>query len=363
MIISRTPFRVSFFGGGTDYPVWYRENGGAVLATTIDKYCYISCRYLPPFFEHKTRIAYSKVEAVKSHEEIAHPAVRGVLQYLKFDHGIEIHHDGDLPARTGLGSSSSFTVGLLNALKALQQIMLTKMELAKEAIKIEQEILGENVGCQDQMMAAYGGLCRVDFFQNDDVRVAPVIINREHLIDFQDHLLLYFTGFSRTASEIAKEQIELTKGLNAELKEMYQMVEEGVSILTEERDLMEFGLLLHEAWKLKRSLTPKISSPMIDEIYGAARQAGVIGGKLLGAGGGGFMLLFAKPEDHVQIQKSLRNLLRVPFAFETGGSQIIFYQPSQLIDRDYPDRLCLMNQSEESIWFQQERVSFPVENE
>ncbi len=329
MIISRTPFRISFFGGGTDYPVWYREHDGAVLATTIDKYCYISCRYLPPFFEHKSRIVYSKIENVKSNDEIEHQAVRGVLQYMKIDCGVEIHHDGDLPARAGLGSSSAFTVGLLNAIAALKGSMLTKMELTKEAIKIEQEILEENVGSQDQVMAAHGGFCRVDFSRNHDINVTPIILNRDRLTEFQSHLLLYFTGFSRTASEIAKEQIERTKHRKSELKEMCQMVDEGISILGRENNLDQFGLLLHEAWKLKRSLTPKISSQRIDEIYEGAREAGATGGKLLGAGGGGFMLVFAKPENHSKIKERLSGLLRVPFGFETMGSQIIFYQPGQ----------------------------------
>ncbi len=361
MIISRTPFRVSFFGGGTDYPVWYQDHGGSVLATTIDKYCYITCRYLPPFFEHKTRIAYSKIERVKSNNEIEHPAVRGVLTYLKMDEGVEIHHDGDLPARTGLGSSSAFTVGLLHALKALKQTMVTKMELAREAIKIEQEILKENVGCQDQVMAAHGGLCRVDFLKNHSIQVTPIILELSRLKEFQDHLLLYFTGFSRTASEIAGEQIGVTKDRKTELQAMYQMVEEGMSILARGGDLADFGLLLHETWKIKRSLTSKISSRMIDEIYEAARKAGAIGGKLLGAGGGGFMLLFAKPENHSRINDALRGFLRVPFSFESTGSQIIFYQPSELIDRDYPGEF-LADQLKANGDFQPEHASVRPKN-
>lgn len=329
MIISRTPFRISFFGGGTDYPVWYREHGGGVLATTIDKYCHISCRYLPPFFEHRTRIAYSKIETVKSNNDIEHPAVRGILQYMKIDDGVEIHHDGDLPARTGLGSSSSFTVSLLHALYALKQQMPTKMRLVKEAIHIEQEVLQETVGCQDQVMAAHGGFCRVDFRQDDDIAITPIIINQRRLKEFHAHLMLFFTGFSRTASEIAKEQVERTSERKSELLTMYQMVSEGVSILRGHDDLAHFGRLLHESWILKRSLTPKVSTPMIDDIYERARKAGVIGGKLLGAGGGGFMLLFARPEDHPRIKKELSHLLCVPFEFETMGSQIIVYQPSE----------------------------------
>ena len=326
MIISRTPFRISFFGGGTDYPVWFREHGGAVLATTIDKYCYISCRYLPPFFEHKTRIAYSRIELAKTNEAIEHPAVRGVLQYLKMSQGLEIHHDGDLPARTGLGSSSSFTVGLLHALYALQHQMPSKAELAHDAIHVEQEILRESVGCQDQVMAAHGGLCRVTFFPNGEIGHAPIVMKPERLAALQDHMMLYFTGFSRTASEIAQEQIEKTRQRRVELFAMLQMVQEGVSVLVGERDLCEFGELLHEAWMVKRGLTSQITTPMIDDIYDVARRAGAIGGKLLGAGGGGFMLFFAKPEMHAQIKAALPGLLQVPFRFEGFGSQIVFYQ-------------------------------------
>lgn len=336
MIISRTPFRVSFFGGGTDYPVWFQKEGGAVLATTINKYCYVSCRYLPPFFEHKTRIVYSKVEAVRSHQEIEHPAVRAVLQYLKINQGVEIHHDGDLPARTGLGSSSAFTVGLLHALKALKHAMPTKFELAKEAIKVEQGILKENVGCQDQVLSAYGGLSRVDFYPNREIQVTPLILSGRRFGDFQKHLLLFFTGFSRTASEIAKEQITQTKNRKKELQTMYEMVNEGVSLLTSRSShaLNNFGMLLNEGWKLKRSLTTKISTPLVDEVYEKARKNGALGGKLLGAGGGGFMLIFAKPEDHPRIRRALRGFLRVPFSFETGGSQIIFYQMDELVNGD-----------------------------
>lgn len=335
MIISRTPFRISFFGGGTDYPVWFREHGGAVLATTIDKYCYISCRYLPPFFEHRTRIAYSRIEQAKSNNEIKHPAVRGVLQHMGITDGLEIHHDGDLPARTGLGSSSSFTVGLLHSLYALQHTMPSKAELAQTAIHIEQNVLQEFVGCQDQVLAAHGGLCRVNFSSNGDIGYTSLVMKPERLTDFQDHLLLYFTGFSRTASEIAKEQIEKTKQRRVELFAMLQMVQEGISIMVGDRDLGEFGELLHEAWMVKRGLTSQITTPMIDDIYDAARRAGALGGKLLGAGGGGFMLFFAKPEVHQRIHAALPGLLRVPFRFEGLGSQIVFYQQETPIVRDF----------------------------
>ena len=345
MIISRTPFRISFFGGGTDYPVWFKEHGGAVLATTIDKYCYLSCRYLPPFFEHKTRIAYSRIEQTRSNNDIEHPAVRGVLQYLNVEEGLEIHHDGDLPARTGLGSSSSFTVGLLHSLHALRHRMPSKEELARTAIHIEQEVLQEAVGCQDQVLAAHGGLCRVNFFQNGDIGYTPIVMGPERLAQLQDHLLLYFTGFSRTASVIAKEQIAHTKHRRVELFAMLQMVQEGVSVLVGDRDLSEFGELLHEAWMVKRSLTSKITTPMIDDIYEAARRAGAIGGKLLGAGGGGFILLFAKPEMHAQIRAALPGLLQVPFRFEHQGTQIVFYQQESSVPQAPdcgPDTTCVV---------------------
>src|SRR5574340_306540 len=331
MIISRTPFRISFFGGGTDYPVWFREHGGAVLATTIDKYCYITCRRLPPFFEHRTRIAYSRIEHVKNHDEIEHPAVRGVLKYLNISDGLEIHHDGDLPARTGLGSSSSFTVGLLHTLYALQHTMPSKAQLAQAAIHVEQDILREAVGCQDQALAAHGGLCKVTFFQNGEIGHTPIVMRPERLASFQSHLQLYFTGFSRIASEVAREQIDRTKQRKAELFTMLQMVQEGIAILTGERELAEFGALLHEAWMVKRRLTSRITTPAIDDIYTAAREAGALGGKLLGAGGGGFMLFFAKPEDHERIRLALPGLLQVPFKFEGLGTQIVFYQEDHLM--------------------------------
>ncbi len=327
MIISRTPFRISFFGGGTDYPVWYRENGGAVLATTIDKYCYITCRYLPPFFEHKSRIIYSQMEHVLDIDEIRHPSVRETLKFLGITEGMEIHHDADLPARTGLGSSSSFTVGLLHALYALKGMMPNKMQLALDAIHIEQERIKENVGSQDQTLAAFGGFNRIDFSGKNNIQVRPITLNHQRLELLQNHLMLLFTGFSRTASEIAAEQIKNTAKRKNELNAMLQMVDEAINIL-KSNDLAEFGKLLHESWQLKRSLTDKISTPEIDDIYATARSAGAIGGKLLGAGGGGFLLLFAEPEIQPKIKAKLNRFLHVPFRFENLGSQIIFYEPN-----------------------------------
>ncbi|MCK4795558.1 MAG: kinase [Desulfobacteraceae bacterium] len=327
MIISRTPFRISFFGGGTDYPVWYKENGGAVLATTINKYCYITCRYLPPFFKHKSRIVYSLVESVKDISEIKHPSVRACLGFMKVNRGVEIHHDGDLPARSGIGSSSSFTVGLLHALYALKGRMPTKRQLVLDAIRLEQEVMKENVGSQDQSLAAFGGFNLIDFGGPNHIQIRPVTLPPKRLELLQNHLMLFFTGFSRTASEIAGEQIKKTGHKKKELKMMHQMVNRALEILNSKTDLAKFGRLLHENWQIKRSLSRKISIPLVDEIYSAALGAGALGGKILGAGGGGFMLIFAKPEVQPKIRRKLKNLLYVPFKFESLGSQIIFYSP------------------------------------
>lgn len=326
MVISRTPFRVSFFGGGTDYPVWYEENEGAVLSTTIDKYCYVSCRYLPPFFSHKSRIVWSKIESVKNVEEIEHPAVRAVLQHLNINDGFEIHHDGDLPARSGLGASSSFTVGLLNAIHTLtSKPPASKKDLALEAIHVERNVLKENVGSQDQVAAAFGGLNKIKFANSSQISVEPITVDPKKLELLQNHLILIFTGLARSASEIAEEQIKNTKQKSGELKNMHGMVEEAVKILCHpSQDISDFGRLLHESWQLKRGLSSKITNPIVDEVYSVARKNGAIGGKLLGAGGGGFMLFFAHPEKHLKLKEALSGFLHVPFRFENLGSQIIY---------------------------------------
>ncbi len=327
MIISRTPFRVSFFGGGTDYPQWFCDHPGAVLGTTIDKYCYLTCRYLPPFFDHKSRILYSQIENIKTIDEIDHPAVREVLRFLKIQDGVEIHHDGDLPARTGLGSSSSFTVGLLNSLYALLGKMSTDEQLAKEAIHIEQEMCGDVVGCQDQILTAYGGLNYIEFGGDNHLKVKRVAVGQEKIRSLQDHLMLFFTGFSRTASLIAKHQIQNIPQKKKELGAIYAMAQEALKILNGD-DLEPFGKLLDESWKLKRSLSDKVSTPEIDHIYNTAKKAGALGGKLLGAGGGGFVLMFVPPERQAEVRQQLKDYLLVPFKFESLGSQIIFYQPN-----------------------------------
>ena len=330
MIISRTPFRVSFFGGGTDYPDWYREHGGSVLATTIDKYCYISCRYLPPFFEHKYRIVYSKIENVKEISEIDHPAVRAVFQELNCVKGLEIHHDGDLPARSGLGSSSSFTVGLIHSVMALQGQYTSKEALAERAIYIEQEVIKENVGSQDQVSAACGGFNKIEFKRDGSFEIRPVILTKPRLNQLQDHLMLFFTGLSRIASEVAKSQIENIKKRSEELTRMNEMVGEALSILQNETSFEEFGKLLHQSWRYKKSLSDQISTPHIDAIYETALRAGAIGGKILGAGGGGFLLLFVRPEVQPEVREVLKFLIEVPFRFENSGSKIVLYQPDGL---------------------------------
>ncbi len=302
-----------------------------MLATTIDKYCYISCRNLPPFFEHRHRIVYSRIENVRHIEEIEHPAVRETLKWSKQFDGLEIHHDGDLPARAGLGSSSSFTVGLVNALHALKGRMISKSDLAAAAIHIEQDLIGENVGSQDQVSAAFGGFNKIQFNPNGTFDVQPVVLPVSRLELLNSHLMLFFTGFSRLASEIAKTKVDNMVNRTDELTAMHRKVDEGISILSDSQThIAEFGRLLHESWLLKRSLSDKVSNDKIDGMYEAAIEAGAIGGKILGAGGGGFLLVFAPPEKHGAIRSRLQGLVHVPFKFEETGSQVVLYQPNGL---------------------------------
>ena len=334
MIITSTPLRISFFGGGTDYPVWYREHGGAVLSTTINKCCYITCRWLPPFFDYHSRISYSKMENVLNNDSIAHPSVRACLQHLGIQEGVEIHHIADLPARTGLGTSSAFTVGLLLGLYALKNQMRDKHALALEAIHVEQELLREAVGVQDQVIAAYGGFNRMDFRTDGAIEVKPVLTAPGRLEELEQHLALYFTGFSRTASEVATEQIRMTPQRERELQMMFQLVNEAEAILTNpRRSLDEFGRLLHETWQIKRSLTQAISNSNIDDVYELGRSAGALGGKLLGAGGGGFMLFFVPPAHRSELRKRLKHLLCVPFSFSKRGSHVLMYEAEELYDK------------------------------
>jgi D-glycero-alpha-D-manno-heptose-7-phosphate kinase len=333
MIISRTPFRISFLGGGTDYPSWYRLHGGAVLAATIDKYCYLTCRYLPPFFEHRYRIVYSKIEMASRVEDITHPSVRETLLHLGVTRGIELHHDGDLPARSGMGSSSAFTVGLLHVLHSLHGRMVSRHQLAMEAIHIEQARLQETVGSQDQVTAAYGGLNHIRFLPSGEIVVHPVVTARERIAELNAHLMLFYTGIKRTASDVASSYVADIGAQRRQLRILSNLVEEGLSTLGGDGDICHFGELLHEAWQVKRNLSNKVSNPYVDEIYEDALSAGALGGKLLGAGGGGFLLLFVPLDRQAAVAERLGRLIQVPFKFEFNGSQIAFYDP----EADYAD--------------------------
>jgi D-glycero-alpha-D-manno-heptose-7-phosphate kinase len=326
MIITRTPFRISFFGGGTDFPVWYRDNGGAVLSTTIDKYCYINCRLLPPFFNYKHRIVYSKSECVNNIDEIQHPSVRETCRFMKIEQGLELHHDGDLPARSGLGSSSAFTVGLLHALYGLNGRIVTKKRLALESMHIEQKMIGENVGSQDQVAAAFGGLNKISFRGDYNIEVIPITISAQRLNDLQSCLMLFFTGFTRYATDVEGEKLRNIRGKNVEMKGLHQMVDSAIDILGAEGDFDDFGRMLHESWMIKKSLCDQVSTNNIDAMYETAMKNGALGGKLLGAGGGGFILFYVRPEKQERLKQALSHLLNVPFRFDSLGSQIIYYR-------------------------------------
>ena len=282
MVISRTPFRISFFGGGTDYPVWYRDHGGTVLGTTIDKYCYLTCRYLPPFFKHRIRLVYSRIENCQSVDDIVHPAVREVLRFSGIERGMEIHHDGDLPARSGMGSSSSFTVGLLHALYALQGQMPSKRQLALESIRIEQELIKETVGSQDQVLAAFGGFNHVVFAQNGEISVRPVTVSADRLKELNSHLMLFYSGIERTASDIAESYITDLNGKKSQLRIMKDLVDESIAILNGGQDISAFGTLLHEAWQAKRGLSAKVSNTYVDEIYDSGNFERRVRGQVAG---------------------------------------------------------------------------------
>ena len=333
MIITSTPLRISFFGGGTDYPVWYREHGGSVLSTAINKRCYITVRHLPPFFEHHSRVSYSRVESVVKNGQIEHPSVRECLRFMGMEEGAEIHHVADLPARTGLGTSSAFTVGLLLGLYGLKEKMRDKHGLATDAIHVEQDLIEEAVGSQDQVSAAYGGFNRINFNSDGSIEVRRVL-GQERLAELEQNLALFFTGFSRTASEIACEQMKITPHKKNELNMMLQLTNEAEAIVTDpRRSLDDFGRLMHESWQIKRTLTNKISNANIDEIYEAGLQGGALGGKLLGAGGGGFMLFYVPPERRKELRAKLKNLLCVPFGFSNKGSHVVVYEPEEVYDK------------------------------
>tara|TARA_Y100000590_G_scaffold274281_1_gene307965 strand:+ start:8727 stop:9728 length:1002 start_codon:yes stop_codon:yes gene_type:complete len=324
MIISKTPYRISFFGGGSDYPEWYKENGGKVLSATIDKYIYISCRYLPPFFDHKYRIVWSKLETVKKINQINHKAVKEMLNYYKLKDGLEIHYDGDLPARSGMGSSSVFVVGLMNLLQTFMKKKLTTKKLAEESIYFEQKILKEAVGSQDQIAAAYGGFNKIVFKKKDGFEVKKLILNKRIIKKLNNNLLLIYTGLKRNAQDIAKGYVKkLRTNKRENINNIVNLVEESEKILKQGK-LDEFGKLLHESWLEKKDLSNSITNTKIDEIYNLAISKGALGGKLLGAGGGGFLLFYVPKPDQKKFLKYFKKLVNIPFNFSYEGSSIMF---------------------------------------
>lgn len=326
MIITKTPFRMSFFGGGTDMPAFFNEHGGAVLSTTFDKYCYVTVRHLPPFFDYTSELVYSRIERVDSIEKIEHPLVRNCIKFLDM-HELRVNYESDLPARTGLGTSSSFAVGLLNAFYALKGKYASKKQLADEAIYVERELCKESGGWQDQIAAAFGGFNRIDFKDNG-YKVSPIIISPGRKQRLNDNLLLFFTGFSRFSSEIQKSTEAAIKDKTAQLREMLALVNEAQEVLVNDKsDLDDFGRLLDTTWRLKRQTGAKISTGSIDELYEKGIKAGALGGKLLGAGGGGFLVFYVQPEKRQAVLAAMRDLLHVPFAFENGGTQVLYYAP------------------------------------
>ena len=326
MLITRTPFRMSFFGGGTDYRDYYMEHGGSVLSTTIDKYCYLSMRALPPFFPFKRQITYSRIERFNTAAEVQHPLVRAALQYIPTER-IQIAYDADLPAASGIGSSSAFAVGLLQGLHAMRGEYPDAMMLAEEAIHLERDMCGEAGGVQDQLAAAFGGLNRMDF-SAEGFSVTPLSLPRERVQTLQDNLMLLFTGFTHFSGSVAEEQKKNIPGTLAQLEEMKKLVDNAQEILLS-GDLDDFGRLLHNTWVLKRSLSSRISSYDIDTLYGRLRESGALGGKLLGAGSGGFMLLYVPHERQEKLKAEFRDYMFVPFTFENEGSKIIYQNDNE----------------------------------
>ncbi len=326
LVVSRTPLRVSFFGGGTDYPAWYRREGGAVLSTAVDKYCYISCRYLPPFFPDAYRVVWAHIETVSSIAEILHPAVREGLRMLEFDggRGIEVIYQGDLPARTGMGSSSAFAVGLINALSAMRGTKMDKPALYQKAIELEQDWLHDSVGSQDQVAAAVGGLNVIRFQTDGAIVVEPVALDRERRRALRGHLMMFFTGRTRLASNLAAKVVQNMDKRAAHLRRMHAMVDQAAAVLTGTGDLDDFGRMLDETWRLKRELSEGIANEAIDDIYDRGVAAGALGGKLLGAGSSGFMLFYAPPDRHEPIRQALSDLMYVPVGLDTRGSALLY---------------------------------------
>jgi len=325
VIITKVPLRISFFGGGTDYEPFFREHGGSVLSTSIDKYVYTSVRKCPPYFDYHTQVKYAKTESVRKTEELEHPLVRNCMLYTGA-HNLNIIYDADLPARSGLGSSSAFAVGILQAIYSMQGKYVGKEQLAKDSIYVERTLCNESGGWQDQIAVSYGGLNRIDFHGNG-FNVQPVIIPDNRKLDLQNHLLMFFTGIARDSHQIAVTQTNAIKSRTSELLEIKKLVNEAENILTSDADIAEFGRLLDFSWKIKRKITNDISSTHVDKIYDRAISAGALGGKLLGAGGGGFMLIFARPDSHNKIIETLSDLVNVPVVFDDDGAKVIYYVP------------------------------------
>lgn len=350
MIITRTPYRISFFGGGTDYHTYYEEYGGDILSTSINHYNYISCRYLPPFHaEYRNRIVWNILEYPEKVEDIKHNAIRAALLHYDVKQGVEISNQCDLPARSGLGSSSSFCAGLIKAIFALKGEMLSKYALARETIRLERQILKEDGGIQDQIAAVYGGLNYIHINHNGSFAVEPLVMPEERKTEFNSNLMLFFTGVSRTSCDIAKAQVASTKSKIDQLKAMQRMVKDACNILVSpQRNLDDIGHMLHETWMLKRSLTSVVSNNLIDQVYDTGIRHGALGGKILGAGGGGFILFYAHKDRQEEIKKALANLIYVPFKFDDQGCQIVLYAPKSYPPETYEklDYIHMQNQAE-----------------
>ena len=336
MIITKTPFRMSFFGGGTDLPLCFNQMGGAVISTTFDKYSYVTVRHLPRFFDYSTEVIYSKTERVNDIELIQHPMVRNAMKMLDM-HELHIAYDADLPARTGLGTSSTFAVGLLNAFYCLKGKYASKKQLAQDAIHLERDLCNEAGGWQDQIAASFGGLNRIDF-KNNQFQVNPIIINNDRKSRLNGNLLLFFTGFTRFSSDIQKNTGLTLNEKRTQLMDMLHLVDETQNVLQDERrDLDDFGKLLDTTWKLKRQTGSSISTSSIDELYLKGISAGALGGKLLGAGGGGFLLFYVQPDKQQAVRLALSDLMEVPFKFENTGTRVIYYSP-EIWENKYVDK-------------------------
>lgn len=327
MIITKTPFRMSFFGGGTDMEDYFKANGGAVLSTTFDKYCYVTVRHLPRFFEYSNQITYSKIERINAVDEIEHPAVKNAMKMLDMRE-LSIGYDADLPARTGLGTSSSFAVGMLNAFYSLKGKYVDKKKLADEAIYLERVLCNEAGGWQDQIAASFGGLNRINF-NSDGYEVLPVIISPKRKRQLNNNLMMFFTGFTRFSSEVQKfNNVSGTEEKREKLRMMYELVDEAETVLiNKDRDLDDFGRLLDTTWRLKKGTGGAISTGSIDELYKKGITAGALGGKLLGAGGGGFLVFYVQPDKQNSVKEAMRDLMYIPFKFEDGGTRVIHYSP------------------------------------